>query len=41
MHSLLSSDNEQGQDTSDWLPPECESGGETDEEEIEQALIVR
>lgn len=40
MHSLFSTDNEQGQNTSDWSAPECESGGETDEEEIEQALIV-
>ncbi|KAF8145314.1 hypothetical protein K438DRAFT_1872320 [Mycena galopus ATCC 62051] len=45
MHAVYSSGNETGTTSSDWTPPTCESGGETDDDdddemEVEVALVV-
>ncbi|KAJ7254011.1 hypothetical protein B0H12DRAFT_1017236, partial [Mycena haematopus] len=41
MHSLFSPANETSQNIRDWVPPDCDSGGETDDEmEAEQSLVV-
>jgi hypothetical protein len=42
MHSVYSAGNETGETSSQWSPPPCDSGGETDEEmEVDDMLFVR